>query len=112
MPEQWGSFISHLWSYLGMVYDVSYVPIWNFVKTAACGWIATSILRFQREDGMNFKFKATLSATVVFMLCIMELSRVVTGVSTGVSPFVSLLLLMFAQRLHHAKGNISNVRLA
>lgn len=112
MPEQWENFFSHLWAYLGMVYDISYVPFWNFVKTASCGWIAMSIMRFQKEDHMQFKFKATMSATLVFMLCIMELSRVVTGVSTGVSPFVSLLLLMFAYRLHSAKGNISNVKLA
>ncbi len=112
MLEPWGNFLSHLWAYLGFLYDISYVPLWNFVKTGACSWIAMSIMRFQKDDDMQVKWKATISATIVFMLCIMELSRVLTGVSVGVSPFVSLLLAMFAYRMHVAKGNISSVRLA
>lgn len=112
MLDQWAYFFSHLVDYLALLYDVSYVPIWNFVKTFSCGWIAMSIMRFKPEPDMKFKFRVSLNATLVFMLCIMELSRVMTGLSVGVSPFVSLLLLMFGHRLHTAKGNMSNVRLA
>ena len=110
--SSWASWFGHLFDWLSTIYDVGYVPIWNFVKTAACGWIATSILRFKMEPDMVFKFRETLTATALFMLCIMELCRVVTGVSVGVSPFISLIMLMLAHRLHVAGGNISKLRLA
>lgn len=110
--SSWGAFFGHLFDWLAMLYDVGYVPLWNLVKTAACGWIATSIVRFKMEPDMSFKIRETLAATALFVLCIMELSRVFTGISVGVSPFVSLILMWLAYRLHWAKGNIANLRLA
>lgn len=110
--HEWAHFFDTLADYIGYVWDISYVPLWNMIKTFACGWIASSIMRFTPDPGMEFKAKVSLSATIIFMLCIMELSRVLTGLSVGVSPFISLLLLMIAYRLHVAQGNVANLRAA
>lgn len=110
--HEWAHFFERLIEYLGTVWDISYVPTWNFIKSFACAWIAGSIMRFKPDENTQFKFRVTVSATALFVLCIMELARVVTGVSTGVSPFVSLILLMLAYRLHIAKGNVSQLKAA
>lgn len=110
--HEWVIFFRYLYDFLCAVYDVTNVPAWNALKSFSCVWIATSILRFHKPDDMEYKFHVSLSATAIFILCIMELSRVMTGVSQGVSPFMAMLLFMFARRLHVAGGNISNFRIA
>ncbi len=96
--------------YLTFALEVSYAPALSLIKSAACFWIAASIMRFKPDPGMQFKVSASLAATALFVLCIMEIARVVMGVVSGVSPFVSLIILILAYRLHVAKGNISNIR--
>ena len=109
MPEQWSNFLAHLWEYLGMLFNMSNGPAWGLLRTAACGWIAVSILRFVPEEGMRFRLGTTASATFIFIMCIMELSRVMTGLAIGVSPFISCIMIWFARLLHQAKGNVSKI---
>lgn len=107
--HEWAHFFDKLFDFAAYLWQVSYTPLWNMLKSSACGWIAVSIMRFKPSDETRFKPRVTLTATALFMLCIMELSRVITGIATGVSPFVSLILLMIAYRLHVAKGNVSHI---
>lgn len=110
--HEWMHFFDRLFDYLNLLWEISYVPLWNFIKSFSCAWIAASIMRYQPDEGTRFKFRVTLSATALFVLCIMELSRVMTGVANGVSPFISLIMLMIAYRLHVAGGNVSQLKAA
>lgn len=101
--------ITHAAAY---VYDATSSPSWNMVKTFACGWIATNILRFKPSPEMRYRVGSSVTATALFVLCIMELAREFTGSSPGVSPFVSLILLIIAYRLQLVGGNVSKLTLA
>ncbi len=100
------------YQFTGYALDMSYTPFWNAIKSFACAWIAIGIMSYTPDEDTQFKPRISLAATVLFMLCIMELARVMTGIAAGVSPFVSLILLMLAWRLHVAKGNVANIRAA
>lgn len=111
MPEV-QSLIDLITSAAGYVYDATSSPSWNMVKTFACGWIATNILRFKPSPEMRYRVGSSITATALFVLCIMELAREFTGSSPGVSPFVSLILLIIAYRLQLVGGNVSKLTLA
>lgn len=111
MPEV-QSLLDLITNAAGYVYDATSSPSWNMVKTFACGWIATNILRFKPAPEMRYRVGSSMTATALFVLCIMELAREFTGSSPGVSPFVSMILLILAYRLQLAGGNISKLTLA
>lgn len=106
------SFLDLIAATVAYAYDSTSSPSWNMVKTFACGWIATNILRFKPSPAMQYRVGSSLTATSLFVLCIMELAREFTGAAMGISPFVSLILLIIAYRLQLAGGNVSKLTLA
>lgn len=105
----WVHYLDRMFDCLASAWTMSHAPTWNFIKSFSCGWIAASIMRFKPCEGMAYKPAMSMAATLLFVLCIMELARVITGIASGVPPFVSITLLITAYRLHRARGNIANL---